>query len=283
MPPSHLSDSLVTCAEYQPFIDEMRSQGKYHQPDHWASLQFPDGKGGEPVLGVRPSDAAVYCEWLTKRENGQWRFRLPTRQEGDGQPVKSSVQKPLGYWAAGANGQAQFVWIGSVPGDARGIDLFHAFTHAIQRANASLTERDRARARAFDLFRIFNLEQTLRRALDLDRVLTLARMQAREHAGALQLDHAPTMAAKVDQTVDRDLDRAIDLARALDRSQERSSALEHARNHALMQALEPGRAVDRTVVIDLVIYIDLLTLQERIMGRSPAFEGIRIVRERNQA
>ncbi len=31
---------------------------------------------------------------------------------------------------------------------------------------------------------------------------------------------------------------------------------------------------------DVDVYLDLLTLQARIAGRSPAFEGIRLVKER---
>ena len=276
----HLNDRLVTCAEYQLFIDELREQGKYHQPDHWTSHRFAGGDPAEPILGVRPSDALAYCEWLTKRESGKWSFRIPSKQEGDNSPIVPPAQKPLGYWVTGSGHQTQFTWIGPPPQDAREINLFRAFTIAIERSYATITDRERARSRAFDLFRIFELDQMLKRALDLDHDLALARKQAREYAGALQLDHAPALAVNVDQTLDRDLDRALDLAQALDRVSDRSRHLEHARNHALMQALEHGRGIDRSIVIDLVIYIDLLTLQERIAGRSPAFEGIRIVEER---
>jgi hypothetical protein len=277
----HLDDRLVTCAEYQLFIDEMRAHLKYHQPDHWNSHRFSGGDPDEPILGVRPSDAIAYCEWLAGREGGRWNFRLPSKQEGDNLLVVPSTQKPLGYWVTGTDHQAQFTWIGSPPQDAREINLFRAFTNAIERCYATVTDQERARSRAFDLFRIFELEQMLKRALDLDHDLALARKHAREYAGTLLLDHAPAIAVNADQTLDRDLNRALDLSRALDRASERSSALEHASNHALMQALEYGRNIDRSIVIDLVIYIDLLTLRERIAGRSSAFEGIRIVQERN--
>lgn len=277
----HLDDRLVTCAEYQLFIDEMREQGKYHQPDHWTSHRFSGGDPDAPILGVRPSDAIAYCEWLARREGDRWRFRIPSKQEGDNLPIKLSIQEPLGYWVTWTDHQAQFTWIGSPPQDAREINLFRAFTNAIERCYATASDRERARSRAFDLFRVFELEGMLKRALDLDHDLTLARQHAREHAGTLLFDNAPALVVNGDQAFDRYLERALDLARALDRSTERSSALEHARNHALVQALTHSHSIDRSIVIDLVIFIDLLTLQERIAGYSPAFEGIRIVQERN--
>lgn len=275
---SYLNENLVTCAEYQVFVNAMRGQDKYHQPDHWNAYKFPEGEADEPVLGVRPSDAVAYCTWLTGGEKDGWKYRLPTRREADRSPLGTSTEKLLGYWVSGGEGHMQFSWSGPVPENARRIGLFRAFTTAIERSTASILEQERARNRALDLFRIFDLEQSLNRPLDLDRDLALARFQAREHASVLQLDHAPTLAMDVDQAIDRDLDRALDLTRALDRSGKRAKAISHAREHALRQALAPERPIDRTIVVDLVIYIDLFTLQERIAGRSPAFEGIRIVR-----
>ena len=64
---------------------------------------------------------------------------------------------------------------------------------------------------------------------------------------------------------------------------------EHAKRPTSALNLTIGKAFeianDRSVTLDFVdtyfgIYVDLLTLQERIAGRSPAFEGIRLVKER---
>ena len=74
-------DSLITHAEYQLFVDDMRAQGKYYQPDHWQSYQFQAGQGRQPVLGVRPSDAVAFCDWLTKRAGEGWRYRIPHAAE----------------------------------------------------------------------------------------------------------------------------------------------------------------------------------------------------------
>ena len=276
----HFENKLVTCGEYQPFIDDRREQSKYHQPDHWTIFQYPNGQANEPILGVRPSDALAFCDWLTGLAGGRPYYRIPTIQEAVENPMRPATQTPLGYWVTGIDRQTQFTWIGTAPDDARGLNLFRSISTAVERSIPNIFDQERARSRAFDLFRIFELNQSLERALDLNHDLALARQHARTYADALQLDHAPNLATTVDQTVDRDLDRALDLSAALDRaSSERIRALEHARLHALMQALEYGRPIDRSIVIDLVIYIDLLTLQERIAGRSPAFEGVRVVQE----
>jgi energy-coupling factor transporter ATP-binding protein EcfA2 len=67
--------SLISCAEYQLFLDEQHDQA--HWPDHWPGGHFPVGQGHKPVLGVRASDALAFCEWLTRRDSGEWRYRLP--------------------------------------------------------------------------------------------------------------------------------------------------------------------------------------------------------------
>jgi len=60
-----IDTSLVTCAEYQLFLDEKRVQGEYYQPDHWKKFSFPQGTGRTPVCGVRQTDASKFCSWLT--------------------------------------------------------------------------------------------------------------------------------------------------------------------------------------------------------------------------
>src|SRR5262249_14426566 len=67
----------VTCAEYQLFLDEMRIQGRYHQPDHWIDVSFPSGQGNKPVCGIRAEDAEAFCDWLTRRQGGNVCYCLP--------------------------------------------------------------------------------------------------------------------------------------------------------------------------------------------------------------
>ena len=187
----YIKKNLVTCAEYQLFIDEMRGQGKYYQPDHWTSFQFPEGQAHAPILGVRPSDAADFCEWLTGREHGMWHYRLPTSEEAERYPLPSSAQSGLGYWITGAGEEEfGFAWIGNAPLGANILQL------------------------------------------------------PREHTRALN----------------RDIDLSIDLAQAF-----------------LHETQTPNI---RLSILDTLV--NTVTLQERIAGDSPAFEGIRIVKERKK-
>lgn len=72
----------VTCAEYQLFLEDMRNQGMYYQPDHWCSHRFPAGEARKPIAGVSLEDASAFCEWLTRRQSGGGgRYRLPRPDE----------------------------------------------------------------------------------------------------------------------------------------------------------------------------------------------------------
>ncbi len=94
--------TLVTQAEYQLFLDDMRAKGSYRQPDHWTDKQFTRGMGQEPVAGIRPSDAQAFCDWLSERNPGPWHFRLPSAQEKSRPPLNEPALEenatPVGYW-----------------------------------------------------------------------------------------------------------------------------------------------------------------------------------------
>jgi len=49
----YIDPTFVTHAEYQLFLDEMRDQERYLQPDHWTEYTFPTGRGALPIVGVR--------------------------------------------------------------------------------------------------------------------------------------------------------------------------------------------------------------------------------------
>src|SRR6266566_434716 len=74
---TEIDTTLVTCAEYQLFLDEQWAQRNYHQPDHWREVAFPSGQGRVPILGTRCSDAQAFCSWLTERDASVWRYRIP--------------------------------------------------------------------------------------------------------------------------------------------------------------------------------------------------------------
>ena len=74
----------ITNAEYQLFVDEMLWQGKGDfYPVHWPAKSFPSGTAHKPAVGLTPSDALAFCEWLTELHagSGEWYFRLPLRDE----------------------------------------------------------------------------------------------------------------------------------------------------------------------------------------------------------
>src|SRR5215216_266029 len=113
---TYIDDTLVTCAEYQLFIDEMREQEIHYQPDHWILYKFPEGKAREPILGVRSTDAEDFCEWLTNREAGRWHYRLPTKLEVTKYPMQQTLtQSARGYWMKQMDDNSNLAWIGSTP------------------------------------------------------------------------------------------------------------------------------------------------------------------------
>src|ERR1041385_6007486 len=98
---SKVDEGYVTCAEYQLFLDDMREQGKYHQPDHWTSFHFANGQARAPITGIRAEDAAAFCTWLTEWL-GEWglgeaHFRLPLPDEISLYPRGPTM---LGYWCS---------------------------------------------------------------------------------------------------------------------------------------------------------------------------------------
>ena len=92
----YIGRRLINHAEYQLFLDDMTAQKKNCAPDHWRGREFPSGKGLEPVVGVHFADGNDFCEWLTQRENGEWRFRLPSQNEIGLSSIE--VGKNFNYW-----------------------------------------------------------------------------------------------------------------------------------------------------------------------------------------
>ncbi len=299
---TYIDDTLVTCAEYQLFIDEMRAQGKYYQPDHWIFYQFQAGKAREPILGPRLSDAKAFCEWLTQRDGGMWKYRLPSREEALNHVLKTPTQVPLGYWVTDVDDQYHFIWIDPIPIDARGIngdfgiDIQHDLDHAIARARLRGLILEYNFARDLDLVRthISIIHRVIARRLDR------ALVHARDRAIAfdqdfslvltrdlgLRIDHTPLsvfdvahdldLAFVIDHNIDCNLVRRHTLSLAHD--------LKNAHDLAHVLALTIGRSIardiDRIFNDTLDLFVDVFTIQERIIARSPAFEGIRLVKER---
>lgn len=93
--------NYLTCAEYQLFLDEIRAQGQYRQPDHWTDVTFAAGMARQPISGVRGEDALAFCEWLSRRQGGSIIYRLPTEEEARSYRAKTDS---LAAWCMGENG-----------------------------------------------------------------------------------------------------------------------------------------------------------------------------------
>lgn len=74
-----IDSALITIQEYQPFINDDLTDGRFRQPDHWASPTNAVGKPSDSLTGVRPKDAQLFCNWLSQKTSGtgRGRFRLP--------------------------------------------------------------------------------------------------------------------------------------------------------------------------------------------------------------
>ncbi len=75
--------TLIFSVEYQLFLDEMQSKGYRFFPDHWKQPRFPEEEGAKPIVGIRFQDAQRFCKWLTEREKGSAKYRLPTSEEAN--------------------------------------------------------------------------------------------------------------------------------------------------------------------------------------------------------
>jgi energy-coupling factor transporter ATP-binding protein EcfA2 len=260
---TYVDTTLLTCAEYQVFLDEQRARGKYYQPDHWTSSHFPPGQGQTPVLGVRPSDAAAFCTWLTERESGLWSYRLPRTGElekAGNENIANRLSEGTGYWLDRGEG---FVW-------AKGTASF--FYKALQEALDLTHDRDLSRSR--DL--AFDRARDLTRTRDLALALTHARTLNLAFARDLARDLARSLALALARARSRDLafHRALDLARDLTR------ALVGWRKWVVRKRDEDE--LQRIIDGYLYIYVTLVELEARLQGKLPACEGILIVKEQKK-
>ena len=172
--------SLVTCAEYQLFLDEQRTHGHNAAPDTWSDDTFPQGHGRDSLRGVRLGDAKTFCHWLTERDREGQSYRLPRREE------RQQLQRALGaglpvdisYWEE----DGSIVWPHGSPSRLLQVQVLKALT---------------------DRFNLdFNLTSPTR---DLDRALDLAATSSAPTAPA-------TSSSAIARTPRRDLAFALALA-----------------------------------------------------------------------
>lgn len=256
-----VATSLITCAEYQLFLDDLCAQGKWPQPDHWLRERFPKGQGHAPVLGVRPSDAVAFCNWLTARERRGWRYQIPAAGEIQSaqrdQRLSAQMKHGAGYWNAGGIEYER---------DARAQRFITE--EMLHKQLSEDLDRARALARASDL------------ASALDRAL------ARARAGARDLIEYATTWENAAQGL-RQLIRlsGLLLAEVLLWEVEHPTSWQRKRGPLRWfgRATHQNEAALRQAADGyLDLYVDFVILEARIQETLQPFEGILLVRERQQ-
>jgi hypothetical protein len=234
--------NYLSCAEYQLFLDDNEDGGKDHQPDGWIDSTFPIGQAREPVVGMRAEDAEALCQWLTQREGGGMRFRLPSNHEaaqwgteraglatwcdGTGQYSLLGLTEAEEHTIRQELGKISDTCLQSLASSAGELDLARTlvrdrnleieidsnldFGLARSLARILAFDLDLARALAHDLARAHALDMTLPRALARDRDLAIARARdlARSRARDLAFAHKPNFSCIVDAIDRKDFDQA---------------------------------------------------------------------------
>src|SRR5262245_4467373 len=235
--------TYLTCAEYQLFLDDMRAQGEWRQPDHWTDCAFAEGQAREPVCGMRYEDAIEFCRWLTQRQGGGAEYRAPFASEAEKwQPENIRIaawcnnERLLAGLTAATNQELMRKLRALTPSKMPLPQLgVHTVAHAFAQVLGLAPDPNLARVRA-----LFRDELAIVRALDHD--LPLDRDSGFAHAHALAHDRANSIA----HALARDLDLATTLARDLPHI--RDIALALARN------LAPALDYDLTIYLTTKIY-----------------------------
>lgn len=282
-----IDTSLITCAEYQLFLDEQMMQGKDHHPDHWTIYRFSPGSGNTPILGMRSSDAAAFCEWLTRREAGHWHYRLPKAgelKEIEDEGILSGFPADTGYWL-----NKGFAWLKEpilLP-----INIINVFFNSVRKRAIDL---NKAHVIDLDLNLMRAIDRSLERASSFDRAIDLELART----CVSYLEHA--LASDLDRAIDRSLASTINFASATDRTidlvltlinDQYSNLNDQYSNSSLIRRLlfqnrslhkQGPQHIQGNIDSYLDIYVTLLVLEGRLKGSFPAWEGILIVKERKR-
>jgi hypothetical protein len=241
---------LLSCAEYQLFLDEMRTQEKHYQPDHWPNHYFVKGQADMPVAGMRAEDAKAFCEWLTRRQGGEGIYRLPKLDEA------ADAGLPKGKIACWYEEETGFSLVGMLQTDKKDIQqqveslcrpvLSIWQPHSIitmMSDNDNLTK-----SLGFVRFGIL--------AFNLHLLLAICRLIARITYSVIS--HIP--ARDLDLAFAFDLDRTCDLARDLACDRDLALALALNLNRDLDRDLDRARAL--TQAFSLVFTINYVYMND---------------------
>ena len=283
---TEIDRTLITTAEYQLFVDEMRQSGSNHHPDHWMVDRFVPGTAHQPVYGLRSADAEEFCEWLTYRFSnlgdlyiegdeqifvGNVRFRLPH--------ITEATDSPLGdrYWCDSEHG-IQLINLSETE-QAQALRQFQQAANADQERSLNLTRSlkipplrlppssrhavpstdrqqslEAARDRAFQRL----LQQGVDLAADLDRALSIKTAPLFQHG-----DH-PTLRYEIDHIRDRHHALLPSLTYAKNHALilVGDRTLEHQHDLAFLRAYTPLVAM---LWHDLAVVCDRMVRQRRLL------------------
>ena len=294
--------SYITCAEYQLFIDEKLKADEHRQPDHWKSYRFPPGDAQKPITGVRSSDAEEFCEWLTQQQSAPiFKYRLPTVAEVEEHPV---TEKQLGCWCfdgeqrilAGIETGQQQTWqqklakVLVLNPDLK-LNLYLNLNRDLKLNLNLYLNRDLN----LDLYLYLNLDLNLDLNPDLNRVLNrglnrvLYRVLYRDNYRDLNRDLEGQFEAIEAGKASNFLLLYFPLVPVIVIYHFLSAAYEAiSKNKTALNTINLSRQESEDLSRKYLdnfnkiypVYVYLVLLDERQAGRIPAWESIRIVRER---
>ncbi len=305
-----IDTSCLTCAEYQLFIDHKLKEDRYHQPDHWSTYRFPEGTAADPITGIRSTDAIDFCEWL----NGQYptrefKYRIPTFEEVKANPVTNSE---VGSWCSISEnkiiaGISQETWRGwqSLVGEAFNADVAFVLSDGIDRGHSQTHLANLPLQRALDVtrfddnpvygesFRESDLQRALNMILARDRKRDAAFLNDILRSLAFALDVnlrqcSPALASAlkffspIDAVLASTLIRGCLLVMSGLSAYPGSQKMDSPELAEFFRHLSQGVHKDHPTKRErsFGFYIFLLVVTRRRLNEIPAWEGIRIVRER---
>ncbi len=270
-----IDPGLITCAEYQLFVDDKAAQNKFRQPDHWSNISFARGTAREPILGVRGSDASEFCDWLTQKMGGQWHYRLPARMDSDTVPLADDgSDRVMRHWVLDSDNKP-------------------ILSHPLSPQDWARTGLENRPLCLDTLFRelahcenIPALDAPETRAV-LQAVLETSAQHSAVHDFARTLDSAlaGAFARALARATDHTLDRAFDLATDLDRTLAFALGLDVTLDVAFDVALDRARtlALDRAFALDVARDLDSdlaldflflwIVLDSRAMAKIKAYDA----------
>ncbi len=158
---TYIDTSPVNSAEYQLFLDDLSTQERYYHPWHWHTASFQPSQGLEPLLGVQPLDVQAFCDWLTTRENGRWHYRLPHKDEVTQvlSPINRTPlsMSDIGFWAE----DNTFIWLNGTTPDHENLEGLVLDQLLLDRAKALAYNRVRVRDRHEPIDEVLELEREL--------------------------------------------------------------------------------------------------------------------------